>query len=75
MIVTQWFDGDIKPEHIGPYEMFIQDEETDSFQYWDGMFWGLLAIRSELAIPADILGNGCFQDFKWRGLAENPNEL
>jgi hypothetical protein len=58
--VTQWFQGHVKPAHIGWYERrYFHGIDFGMFDYWDGKLWRLTK-------------GGCnafVQNRQWRGLA------
>lgn len=73
---TEWFPPDVKPAHIGAYE--VEDDyariiKTDfGFQSYNGKYWGVYC--SHLGDP-DLLDaeyESAFQKNYWRGLAEEP---
>jgi hypothetical protein len=71
--VTQWFGGDVEPEHIGVYQRDYSGEEDETvffYSMWDGTVW-LCGFESlEQATLARI--PSAFQWEPWRGLAEKP---
>ena len=76
--LTPWFDGNVKPVRVGPYERdwnsdpdykFTQREAMD---VWDGHEWrvGLLLDRGAI-VAGPVSWN---QSKRWRGLAAPSTE-
>ena len=68
--VTQWFDGDVKPVHVGPYER----KYTGLIRYcmWDGGRF-LWPHTSAKGAASEFIGSNA-QNLPWRGLAEEPTK-
>lgn len=64
--ITEWFDPEVSPIHIGWYEReWDLDYLAQDLDWWNGQYWEYGA------------GNGLHQgrainDKRWRGLAEKP---
>lgn len=72
MKVTQWFDGNVNPAHVGFYQRDYGGEygnDTLTFQpdYWNGSYWRYGASDGKVAMRS------IDQAMKWRGLAEKPD--
>ena len=37
---TDWFDGKVKPQHIGRYEVHTKERKWDHYEEWNGTDWG-----------------------------------
>ena len=70
MILTSWFDGRIKPVHIGVYER----RSTFGFahySYWNGKKWKLISSTPEEAFKVRVdCHNSYFQTLEWRGVVK-----
>lgn len=68
---TDCFPAEVKPVHVGVYQTDAMGE-FDTYQYWNGDFWGRYKPTPE---KADEAGDrpSSVQSPRWRGLAENPN--
>lgn len=69
MTLTTWFDGRIKPVHIGVYER----KSTYGFahySYWDGEVWKLISSTPHKAHQARWDDDSYFQHLEWRGVAK-----
>jgi hypothetical protein len=69
--VTEWFPGDVQPEHIGVYETLIASDR--GFQYWTGVHWGRTSNDPERAAQM-ALTPSYFQQPHWRGLTSDPSK-
>ena len=65
--LTDWFDADVKPVHVGWYQRnwgdFTEEYEND---YWDGEHW----FYGENGKAKEYSVRNC----EWRGLAEQPKQ-
>lgn len=70
MTLTTWFDGSIKPIHIGVYER----KSTFGFahySYWNGKKWKLISSTPDKAFNARLDSDDShFQTLEWRGLCQ-----
>lgn len=69
--LTPWFSGDVKPAHVGVYERSDARGVT-WYSGWNGAWWGAFDGSIE---RAGLWMNGprsLHQDWRWRGLAEQP---
>ena len=75
MKLTPWFPADVKPVHVGVYEIYENKRsERRTFKHWNGRFWGFASRTIMDAQNADALGPSIIQKCKWRGLAEPPKK-
>jgi hypothetical protein len=70
--LTPWFDGSVRPERVGLYQRENRVFKHVDYSYWNGVFWGGWAEQKQSAL------NNCgtrssAQDFRWRGLAQEPS--
>lgn len=72
--VTPWFDGTVKPEHVGVYERCLlpNTEMSFAYSYWNGKWWIGLEDTPEAAVK---LAGSCYcnsriQALDWRGTLE-----
>lgn len=78
--VTQWFDGSVKPVHVGPYQRkdlpCAGEPGTEIlYWYWNGEFWvrggyfgaELCCKMGDMDTPSPAQNN-----LPWRGLAQKP---
>lgn len=71
---TDWIDGSIRPQHIGPYERDCVERATRiAFSWWDGKEWGFSVNRAKDAKSMSYVAS-CWQSIPWRGLASKPKE-
>ncbi len=71
--LTPWFDGIVKPVHVGVYMLMSGSRIETGYQYWNGQFWGSWCPNIEGAkIRRNEKASAIFQDDKWRGLAVKP---
>ena len=66
--LTPWFDGKVKPVHIGVYMQMCGFKQLVGYQYWNGSYWGLWGSTIDSASDGRP-ARACNQDDKWRGLA------
>jgi hypothetical protein len=70
MTLTTWFDGRIKPVHIGVYER----RSTFGFahySYWNGKKWKLISSTPDKAFNARLDSDDShFQHLEWRGICQ-----
>jgi hypothetical protein len=70
MTLTTWFDGRIKPVHIGVYER----RSTFGFahySYWNGKKWKLISSTPDEAFKVRVdCHNSYFQTLEWRGVCQ-----
>lgn len=71
--VTQWFDGAVKPVHIGVYERSIYGSGSTAFWNWNGQYWEHGGYRTPTVPRHRLVTPSLNQSLPWRGLAENPN--
>lgn len=65
---TDWFPPEIKPVHVGVYEL---EDLPYPFHYWDGARWFGAGARGEkIRLYAEQVDYGC--RVRWRGLSEKP---
>jgi hypothetical protein len=69
MIFTSWFDGRIKPVHIGVYER-KSSFGFSHYSYWDGDVWKLISSTPHKAHEARSDDDSHFQHLEWRGLCQ-----
>lgn len=74
--VTEWFDGDEKPVHGGPYErkvsgtaLDIYHPPTPIYSYWNDIWWSIGDKTPDLAMLASHLPSE-YQNLPWRGVAK-----
>lgn len=73
MKLTPYFPSDVKPVHIGVYEIYEnRRNERPTFKHWNGKFWGFASRTIEDAQCSDTLGPSCIQKCQWRGVAKLP---
>lgn len=69
---TEWFPADVKPVHVGIYE--VQNmygwDHPPLFNYWTGERWtgAMIKICDLITLPDPM--NFAVQDRVWRGLVE-----
>lgn len=63
-IVTTWFDYPVRPLHVGEYEVQVSVLAPVIRMRWNGLVWTDPFDRT----PAP------FQQYRWRGLAEKPEQ-
>jgi hypothetical protein len=73
MTLTKWFPTDVKPVHIGVYEIkfhLYEDQWDQGYAYWNGKEWSNNRHTVKWAyINRDHI-EGAIQEKKWRGLTE-----
>ena len=74
MKLTPWYPPEIRPVHVGEYEIQTGWVGRVSLRWFDGEFWSCEYLSDE---PIFIrMGErqkvSSFQDVTWRGLAEEP---
>lgn len=71
MIVTQWFNKNIRPLHVGVYEVRCCYGCSKGFAKWNGYSWGISWVTKADAdaFPEYAMA---YQFKTWRGLAEKP---
>ena len=75
MKLTSWFPANVKPVHIGVYEIayhLFEDEWSNGFSYWNGKKWANSCCSIRSAYENRTWFEGAIQEKKWRGLAEQP---
>lgn len=70
---TEWFLGQVKPVHIGVYEVQNPIKTDFRWSYWNGNFWGLLAPDKEAAVCLHCHAR-YNQEAPWRGLVSPQDE-
>lgn len=65
---TKWFPADVKPVHVGVYEI-RHTALPRGFAMWDGLRWSHLMCERYEEPHFEF---SPFQDKEWRGLAEKP---
>jgi len=73
MQFTQWFDGSVKPVHIGVYERYLDWNGYFVYSFWDGKKWGINGPTIDFALRSKGRASA-WQDQKWRGLANKPKK-
>jgi hypothetical protein len=68
--LTPWFPGHVKPVHKGIYQRTTRWGEQ-YYSKWDGEFW--CAYATNFALAEKFTQASMFQDWEWRGLAEDPS--
>lgn len=71
MEMTEWFDEDIKPVHIGIYEVYV----SGYYSYWNGEVWSFwnYSIKELLkTYELDLHAGNTHEFLAWRGLADKP---
>lgn len=67
--LTPWYEPNVKPKRKGVYNTDAYDKE--SFQNWNGKFWGLYTADKNLAAhPAYADIQSSVQHPRWRGLTK-----
>lgn len=64
--VTQWFDSEVDPVHVGFYQRCYDDPMLDDVpDFWngEGWFYGNIYGKTDRAARPNL---------RWRGLAEKP---
>ena len=76
MKLTPWFPAEVKPVHVGVYEIYEhRRHERPTFKHWNGSFWGFASASIGQAQSADThLGPSLVQKCNWRGLAAPPKK-
>jgi hypothetical protein len=69
MTLTSWFDGRIKPIHIGVYER-KSTFGFAHFSYWNGEVWKLISSTPHNAHQARWDDDSFFQHLEWRGVCQ-----
>lgn len=64
---TPWFDGSVKPVHVGVYQR--SDDGCVWFSHWNGSFWGCMADTRRRAL-FEALQPSYKQNLPWRGLTQ-----
>lgn len=78
MKLTKWFPADVKPVHVGVYEMepgddYVWGGSKGQFQHWNGERWGGYSSSARLAALSNCVNfTSMHQNRRWRGLAEKP---
>ncbi len=72
MKLTPWFPPEIKPVHVGVYEIRDDMLKQTFFAYWNGLFFGSGMRKRQDA--ANSRWSHQLNEFvhAWRGLAEKP---
>lgn len=71
--LTGWFKPEIKPVHIGVYQ--IKDgtfDEDEWYSFWDGFKWCYTTRSVNAAFDDRLLRTDLNQKQHWRGLAKKP---
>jgi hypothetical protein len=78
--LTPWFNGKIKPVHIGVYESglevngeFIADHKP-LYWYWNGSYFSCCEESVDSAMR-ERFGHSMFNGDPWRGLANKPKGM
>lgn len=71
--VTQWFKASQRPQRAGVYQRILVSTEIINFSFWDGSFWGPLC-ETEKDASCCIGARSLFQNLRWRGLSEKPED-
>ena len=69
MLLTSWFDGSVKPYHIGVYER-KSSYGFAHYSYWNGDVWKLISSTPHKAHEARLDDDSHFQHLEWRGLCQ-----
>lgn len=76
--VTQWFEMDIQPHHVGVYEVNNRAWLHSCVVYskWDGHEWKICSPDIDEADNTTERSDDCYQDFVlgWRGLTSPDGE-
>ena len=67
---TNWFPPEIKPVHIGVYEVF----DEGSYAFWSGKHWGWTVSSVATATTLKEHIEGSIQSRTWRGLTKKAVE-
>lgn len=71
-----WFDADVKPVHIGVYQVSVPPFEFNFYSFWNGRYWcsNRLSVREAELTRHD---KSSYQDFgfKWRGVKQTKPTL
>lgn len=78
MKLTEWYPADVKPVHVGVYEVRnsrplhyrAQGRLLGRYRYWDGNNW-MTAAPDDIWHGPSIMGT--HDTHQWRGLAQDPN--
>lgn len=71
--LTPWFPGSVKPVHVGIYMLMDGLGERIGYQHWNGSWWSCWTPSIEdAAIAKFTSAHAECQNYKWRGLAEQP---
>jgi hypothetical protein len=73
---TKWFPADVKPVHVGVYEVqnMYGSDLPNLFNYWTGKRWtGAMERICDLIMSPSPM-NFAVQDRVWRGLTEAARE-
>lgn len=76
---TPWFDGNVKPVHIGVYQRQLVGIDGPNFAYWDGQRWSPFVGPSDTPDEAfrqrhSLSGYQCMPSSKCRGLMQKAGE-
>lgn len=69
MKLTDWYNGNIKPVHIGVYER-KSNHGLNAYSYWDGNHWKMFGATPLNAEESQCGDNSVFQTLPWRGIAD-----
>jgi hypothetical protein len=69
MILTSWFDGRIKPVHIGVYER-KSAFGFSHYSYWNGDVWKQISSTPDRAKAVRWDDDSHFQYLDWRGICQ-----
>ena len=70
--MTDWFPPDVKPVHVGVYEIKLSEYNFEVYSYWDGSRWCFACINVDDAFSLKHRETKLFQKRYWRGLAKKP---
>jgi len=72
MKLTSIFPAHTRPARKGIYRVH-QFSGRPQYAYWNGRFWSIWAFDPELLYRYRNF-HSCFQNKRWRGLAEEPKK-
>ena len=71
--LTQWFPADVKPVHVGVYEVLYQNGKYGKrYRYWDGKKFCYQSFDSQHAFDKRYSSTRLPKYVEWRGLSEQP---
>jgi hypothetical protein len=72
--LTDWFPADVKPVHVGVYEVLYENGCFGSrYRYWNGVRFCYQCMNSQKAFQKRNNHTGLDAFVSWRGIAEKPN--